>query len=292
MEHGVRSPERTGTTRLPDGRRLGWAQWGPDSGTPVFFFSGAAMGRSMGFGAQAVAKLGVRLIGVERPGLGFSSPKPGRTLNDWAADIRDLASALALPGFSIVAFSQGAPFALACAAAGLPQAVAVVSGQDDFNAPETAALLHPDVAGMVRRVAEDSAGFEATFAGMANPDILWKLITGHSGDVDLALYTLPPFESCYRRALREGFAQGGQGYARDLALAMGRWPFDLSRIQVPVELWYGGKDTSIVHSPDHGDVLSKRIPTARRHFLPEAGGGLLWTHSEDILESVLPPGRR
>jgi pimeloyl-ACP methyl ester carboxylesterase len=291
MEHGVRSPERTGTTRLPDGRMLGWAQWGPDSGTPVLYFSGAAMGRSMGFGAQAVARLGVRLIGVERPGLGASSPRPGRTLNDWAEDIQHLASALALPGFSIVAFSQGAPFALACAAAGLPQAVALVSGQDDFTAPETAALLHPDVAGMVQRVAADTAGFEATFAGMANADILWKLITGHSADVDLALYTTPHFEACYRRALREGFAQGGQGYARDLALAMGRWPFELSRIQVPIELWYGGKDTSIVHSPDHGAILSRRIPTARRHFLPEAGGGVLWTHAEDILKSVLPPSR-
>jgi pimeloyl-ACP methyl ester carboxylesterase len=268
MNHGVKAPERTGATRLPDGRVLGWAQWGSDSGTPVLFFSGAAMGRSLGFGAEAVARLGVRLISVDRPGLGASTPKPGRTLNDMVTDVRHLASALALPGFSIVAFSQGAPFGLACAAAGLPQAVAVVSGQDDFNAPDTAALLHPDVEGMVRRVGEDPAGFES-----------------------LALYTTPGFESAYRRALREGFAQGGQGYARDLALAMGRWPFDVARIQVPVELWYGGKDTSIVHSPDHGALLSRRIPTARLHLLPEAGGSLLWTHAEDILKSVLPSAR-
>jgi pimeloyl-ACP methyl ester carboxylesterase len=292
MNHGVKTPECTGATRLPDGRLLGWAQWGSDSGTPVLFFSGAAMGRSLGFGAEAVARLGVRLISVERPGLGASTPKPWRTLDDMATDIQHLASALALPHFSIVAFSQGAPFAFACAAAGLPQAVAVVSGQDDFNAPDIAPLLHPDVAGMVRRVAEDPAGFEATFAGMANADILWKLITGHSSDVDLAVYTTPGFEACYRRALREGFAQGGQGYARDLALAMGRWPFDVAHLQVPVELWYGGKDTSIVHSPDHGATLSRRIPTARLHLLPEAGGSVLWTHAEDILKSVLAPVRR
>ncbi|MCY1032462.1 alpha/beta hydrolase [Corallococcus sp. BB11-1] len=289
--HGVGEPERLEEARLPDGRNLGWAQWGPADGVPVLFFSGAAMGRSLGFGADVLARLGVRLISVDRPGLGASSPSPERTLNDWVTDIRHLASALALPRFGIVGFSQGAPFALACAAAGLPSAVAVVSGQDDLNASELAGMLHPDVAGMVRRAVEEPATFEATFAGMGNAEVLWKLITGTSSAVDLAVYTSPGFEPAYRRALEEGFSQGARGYARDLTLAMGRWPFDLGRIQVPVALWYGGHDTSIVHSPDHGAVLARRIPTASRHLLPEAGGSLLWTHAADILESLLRSGR-
>lgn len=292
MDHGVREPERLGETRLPDGRMLGWAQWGPEDGTPVLFFSGAAMGRSLGFGAQVLAGLGVRLISVDRPGLGASSPRPGRTLNDQATDIRHLVSALALQRFGIVGFSQGAPFALACAAAGLPSAVAVVSGQDDLNAPELATLLHPDVAGMVRRATEDAAGFEAMFAGLGNAEVLWKLITGTSSAVDLAVYTAPGFESAYRRALQEGFSQGAAGYARDLTLAMGRWPFDLGGIRAPVALWYGEHDTSIVHSPDHGAVLARRIPTASRHVVPGAGGSLLWTHAGDILESLMRSGLR
>ena len=74
---------------LPDGRRLGWAEWGPADGEPVLFFGGAAMGRSIGFGADALEGLGVRLISVERPGLGASDPQPGRTLGDWPrADAR------------------------------------------------------------------------------------------------------------------------------------------------------------------------------------------------------------
>ncbi|WP_211194169.1 alpha/beta fold hydrolase [Pyxidicoccus fallax] len=265
---------------------LGWAQWGPEEGTPVLYFSGAAMGRSLGFGADVLEKLGVRLISVDRPGLGTSSPSPTRTLNDHAEDIRNLASALALRDFGVVGFSMGAPFALACAAAGLPKAVAVVSGQDDLNHPALAGLLHPDVAGMLRAIAQDPAGFEASFAGMANADLLWKLITGTSSAIDLAVYTAPVFETAFKQALQEGFSQGSQGYAHDLILAMGRWPFDVASIQVPVDLWYGGHDTSTVHSPDHGAVLAGRIPTARRHLLPEAGGALLWTHAEDILASL------
>ena len=73
MEYGIAEPERLGTTDLPDGRRLGWAQWGPADGRPVLFFSGAAMGRALGFGTDVLDRHGIRLIAVDRPGLGASA---------------------------------------------------------------------------------------------------------------------------------------------------------------------------------------------------------------------------
>lgn len=35
------TPARLGETRLPDGRLLGWAEWGPQEGTPVLLCPGA-----------------------------------------------------------------------------------------------------------------------------------------------------------------------------------------------------------------------------------------------------------
>ncbi|MEV0972630.1 alpha/beta fold hydrolase [Microtetraspora glauca] len=292
MSHGVCPPDLLGATDLPDGRTLGWARWGAPDGTPVLFFSGAAMGRSLGFGADVLGRLGVRLIAVDRPGLGASGPRPGRTLDDWASDVAHLAERLDLPDFGIVGFSQGAPFALACAAAGLPKAVAVVSGQDDLTHPAFAELLDPGVAGLLHAVAADPEGFEATFAQDADAEMMWRLVIGTSSDADLAVYTEPAFAAAYRTALEEGFRQGPAGYVRDLVLAFGRWPFDPALIAVPVDLWYGGHDTSTVHSPDHGAEMSRRVPASRRHLLPEAGGSLLWTHAEEILASLLDTLRR
>ncbi len=291
MDDRVAEPTRLGTTELPDGRRLGWAQWGPEDGAPVLFFSGAAMGRSLGFGADAVDRHGVRLIAIERPGLGASDPEPGRTLTDWPRDVDQLAAALGLSGLGIVGFSQGAPFALACAAAGIPNAVSIVSGTDDLQHPAFADRLNPDVASLLRAVAADPAEVEASFGCTANPEVMWSLIIGSSSDVDRAVYTSPAFEAAFRRALDEGFARGAAGYARDLGLAMGRWPFDLAEIKAPVDLWYGQRDTSPVHSPDRGATLARRIRTARRHLLPEAGGSLLWTHADEILASLLAASR-
>ncbi|AXB44265.1 alpha/beta fold hydrolase [Amycolatopsis albispora] len=263
------------------GRRLNRTEWGPADGYPVLFFSGAAMGCGLGFGTDLVWSRGIRLISVERPGLGESGPEPGRTLDSWVEDVR----ALGLPSFSIVAFSQGAPFGLACAAAGLCSSLAIVSGQDELRSFGDA--LAPEVARLIRSVDEDPAAFEAAFAN-ADADGMWELIAGMSSPVDLAVYSEPTFARAYRSALEEGFRQGGAGYARDLVLALSPWPFAVEDIRVPVHLCYGAHDTSPVHSPDLGETLARRIPGAARHVFPDGGGSILWTHAAEILDSIKP----
>ncbi|MBW5423976.1 alpha/beta fold hydrolase, partial [Streptomyces sp. BG9H] len=277
MDYGVREPERLGETKLPDGRRLGWAEWGPADGTPVLLCPGAATSRWLGFGGDVVEAAGVRLISVDRPGLGASDPAPGRTLTDWATDIRHLGQERALTALLTVGFSQGAPFALALAAHGLVDAVAVVSGSDELAHPRFAHSLNPQVRDMVNAVAADPDTAEASFAGFGSADTLWELITTTSPDTDLAVYTDPVFQHAFRRAMAEAFTQGPAGYARDTVLAMARWPFDPADLTVPVDLWYGGQDTSPTHSPDLGESLTRALPNPTHHLLPTAGGSLLWT---------------
>jgi pimeloyl-ACP methyl ester carboxylesterase len=287
MSVKVDDPVRLGWSGLPGGRALGWAEWGPQDGTPVLLCPGAATSRWLGFGADVLDDLGVRLVSVDRPGLGASDPAPGRTLEDWADDVRHLAADRRLDGLAVVGFSQGAPFALACAAAGLATAAALVSGTDELAAPGFADALIPQVRGMVEAVADDPAAAEASFAGFGDPETMWKIAIEGSSAVDREVYLRPDFERAYRRAMAEAFSQGPAGYARDTVLSMGRWPFDLADVAVPVDLWYGPHDASPVHSPDLGATLARRLPSARRNVVTGAGGSLLWTHSEEILRSLL-----
>lgn len=283
----IRAPERVGAVTLADGRALGWAQWGPPDGWPVLFFSGAAMGRTLGFGADGLERRGVRLIAVDRPGIGASDPAPARTLGRWADDVRQLVAALDARDHGLVAFSMGAPFGLACAAAGLPRAVAIVSGQDDLHDPAIAALLDPRLREMAAAAAADPTGFAAGFAAQASPELIWSLAITGSAEVDLAVYTDASFSKAYRACLEEGFAQGAGGYALDFALAAGRWPFAPERIAVPVDLWYGARDSSTVHSPDHGARMARRIRGSFRHLVGDAGASLLWTSSDQILAALV-----
>ncbi|MFF8099880.1 alpha/beta hydrolase [Streptomyces sp. NPDC016640] len=286
MDYGVQEPARLGRTRLPDGRLLGWAEWGPADGTPVLVCPGAATSRWLGFGGGVVGSAGIRLINVDRPGLGASDPAPGRTLTSWATDIRHLIRERGLRTPSAVGFSQGAPFALALAANGLVNAVAVVSGSDELAHPRFAHSLSPQVRDLVDAVAADPGAAEVSFAEFGSTDALWDLIIMASPEADRAVYTDPVFQHAFRRAMDEAFSQGPAGYARDTVLAMGRWPFDPADIAVPVDLWYGQQDTSPVHSPDLGESLARVIPKATRHLLPAAAGALLWTHADAVLRSL------
>lgn len=280
-------PLRRGTTALPDGRRLGWGEWGPEEGAVVLYCPGAGMSARLGFGGALLDEREVRLIAIERPGLGRSDPAPGRTLSDFVEDVRALIAARGLGTPSIVGFSAGAPFALACAAAGVVSSVAVVSGTDELA---SAASLVPEVRALIERVGESPAEAEAYFAGMSAETLL-AMVTEMSSEDDRAVYGAPAFTRAYAEALTEGFAQGAAGYARDTVLSMSPWPFELSRIAAPVALWYGERDASPVHSPDRGASLCRRIPGAHRHLL-DAGGALLWTHARAILTSLLEGSAR
>ncbi|MFB6712674.1 MULTISPECIES: alpha/beta fold hydrolase [unclassified Streptomyces] len=281
----VIDPVRSGTEQLPGGRQLGWAEWGPVDGVPVLLSPGAATSRHLGFGHDAVAGLGVRLISLDRPGLGASSPLPGRTFGDFADDIRAFAALRGLDRPLMVGNSQGAPFALACAAAGVVGALAVVSGADEVAAPRFADALLDDLRGLVDLAVSDPAAAEKVFAGFT-AQAMWDMVMSGSPECDLVVYQQPAFAAAYRRALDEAFAQGAAaGYARDTVLAMGRWDIELSDIAVPVDLWYGEEDTS--HSPDRGAGLAARIPGAVRHMVPDAGGAVLWTHAEQVLSTLL-----
>lgn len=97
--------------RLPDGRKVGYQEYGDREGSPVFFFHGW-IGSRLDFAPNdSIAReLGARVIAVDRPGCGSSDFKERRQLLDWPADVSDLADALGFDRFSICRHSFGAPF--------------------------------------------------------------------------------------------------------------------------------------------------------------------------------------
>jgi hypothetical protein len=88
---------------LPDGRVLGFAEYGSPDGYPIIFFHGWPSSRLEGRGAHKLAKQhGVRVICPDRPGFGLSTFQPGRRIADWPADVKALASHVGLSRFGIL----------------------------------------------------------------------------------------------------------------------------------------------------------------------------------------------
>ena len=211
---------------------------------------------------------------------------PGRTFDDWVADVRQFASTQSLTSASVVGFSQGAPFALALAAAGWSKSVAIVAGQDDLTNPGMLPLVSKDVLGFLEAIHRDPDGVERELLRM-DPDAMMRMILDSASSFDRAVYTASMFRVALRRAVERGLLGGAAGYARDTVLALDVWRFDVATIAVPVDLWYGEHDFRPVHSPDLGASLEQRIPTARRHIVSNGGGSLPWTHGREILVALL-----
>lgn len=280
-------PRSTHSLRVDGSRRVGWAEWGPPQGRPVLFCTGAGLSSSLGFGAHVLDELGVRLLCVDRAGLGRSDPDPDKTLDSYARDVARVLESQGIERPAVVGYSQGAPFAVALGGAGVASALALVAGTDELSHPRLRHRLAPDVIRLIDAIAADPAGFEASFAERADAESMWTLILSMSSAVDRALYEHPDFASVFRQSLAEGFAQGPGGYVRDLVLASSPWPTAPERVSVPVHLWYGELDSSPVHSPDFGQTLCARFPSATLHTLPDEGSALLWTRSREILAELV-----
>ena len=90
-------------------------------------------------------RLGIRLIGVDRPGYGASTRKAGRSLMDVVDDVMLLCRALKLDRFAVLGYSAGGPYALACAYR-FPQIIrrcAVVGSLPPLDHGQAFRALHP-----------------------------------------------------------------------------------------------------------------------------------------------------
>lgn len=270
----------------PSGRLLTGTVSGSESAPPVLYIAGAATGRSMRFGVSALVAGKMRLLTMDRPGLGGSTHDPGRTVKSTAEDYRIFAtSVLGLERpFSVVANSQGALFGLAMAAAGWTAHLTLVSPADEVAHPAVHDLIPEDAQELVRLVAHrrDSA---AQLLESMNAATMEQMVLEGASAVDRACYSHPSFLTDYRTALREGFAQEGRGYVQDTLMAMSPWPLEWTSLRCPVHILFGAEDRS--HSPDLGEHLGQRIPEAHRRVVDGAGGALLWSHTAFVLEACL-----
>ena len=104
------------TIQLRDGRKMGSAVVGPDDGFPILHCHGSGSSRlEARLLAEAATEVEVRLIGLDRPGIGCSDPKADYRLLDWPDDVEEVADQLGIERFAIEGVSAGGPYALACA---------------------------------------------------------------------------------------------------------------------------------------------------------------------------------
>jgi pimeloyl-ACP methyl ester carboxylesterase len=278
-------------TRLPDGRALGYAEYGDPEGRAVLFFPGAPSSRLLHPPEEPTRALGVRLIAVERPGFGLSDFQPGRTLLDWPDDVIAFADALRLDRFPVVGISAGGPYAAACAYR-IPQrvtAAAIISAVGPFDRPEVIEEM-PKVRRLGAKVARRAPWLLRSLLWLVsnphrNPDKFYEHIISGNSEEDRALLTRPEMKSMLMQNYLEATRAWMRGFARESIIVSNAWGFRLEDITIPVYLWHGEEDLNVPLSAAW--YMAEAIPNCRVTFLPGEGHWLILTYWDRILAELI-----
>jgi pimeloyl-ACP methyl ester carboxylesterase len=266
------------TVRTPDGRTLAVEESGDPGGRPILVHMGTPNSRLL-YGpimADAAAR-GLRLISYDRPGYGGSSPQPGRTVADCAADVRTICAELGIGRLATWGISGGGPHVLACAAL-LPDLVTAAASLAS-PAPYGAEGLDY-FAGMGQENVDDFSLFltdEDAARAKAERD-REELLATSPEDAAKAIESLltPTDAAALRGELAEyltasqqaGLAPGIEGWFDDNCTVR-PWGFDLAGITVPVLLLHGRQDMFVPFG--HGEWLAAHIPGVEARLLDDDG---------------------
>ena len=291
----LRPPRLEGAIRLGAGRKLGYAEFGPATGRVVFWFHGTPGARRQVPPAarEAAWAQGLRVIGVERPGIGASTPHVHEAVVGWARDVEILADGLGIERFGVVGLSGGGPYALACAHE-LPErvvAAAVLGGVAPSVGDEAAAGgvagLAPWFVPLIRLgrapLGRAMRGVTRALEPLADPatDLFLRLLPPG----DRRVFSDPLMRQMFHDDLTRGGRRGMQAMFIDAILFGRPWGFSLRGIRVPVRFWHGDADT--ITPLAHAQHMVALVPGAQLRIRPEEGhlGALDATH--EVFDAIL-----
>ncbi|HXR35477.1 MAG TPA: alpha/beta hydrolase [Candidatus Binataceae bacterium] len=237
--------------RLGDGRRFSFAQYGDPRGRPLLYFHGMPGSRHEGAVIDAPARgCGLRVIAPDRPGMGESDFKRGRTLLGWAADIAELAGYLGVRRFGVAGTSGGGPYALAAAYALADRLdfAADIAGWGPLGETGLRAGF-----GRLQRVVfrlADHAPFviralfmlTARAARRRSSEGYRKVMDRYSCAADKAMLADSAVVEFMVANQGESFRQGSRGPALDALLIYRGWGFAPEQITIPVHFFHGTTD--------------------------------------------------
>jgi pimeloyl-ACP methyl ester carboxylesterase len=272
MLHRDQPPRPTleGSVAVRGGRRLSFAEYGPRRGPAIVWMHGTpGARRQIPLGARAFAEEhGIRIVGVDRPGVGSSTPHLYDNVLDWTGDLELLADALGIDTLHVIGLSGGGPYALAAGAAlpgrvlgvGVLGGVAPTRGVDaaDGGAMQLAVRLAP-LLGLTRV----PVGLALTTAirvvkPLAGPALDLYAALQPSGDK--LLLSRPEFKAMFLDDLLNGSRFQTSAPLADLVLFTRDWGFELSEVKVPVRWWHGDADHIVPFR--HGRHVVDRLPDA------------------------------
>jgi pimeloyl-ACP methyl ester carboxylesterase len=275
----ISPPRYEGVISLAQRRRLGFAEFGAPHGRAVLWFHGTPGGkRQIPPAARTLAvERDIRLIGIDRPGIGLSSSHRYDSLLDYADDIAVLCDHLGIDRFGLVGLSGGGPYVLACAAA-MPErvvagcvlgGVAPVRGEEGINGGMIdLAARFDDVLEVVHRPM--GSALHLLVRGLSPAaDTAFDLFVRFLPEGDQVVMSRPEIKEMFLDDLLLASRGGFRALLYDALLFSRPWGFNLRDITVPIHFLQGDSDTFV--PLEHGQHQADLVPGATLSIRPTEG---------------------
>ena len=295
MAVAIARPKLEGNIAVGDDRQIGFAEFGDPQGRAVFWLHGTpGARRQIPMEARVYAEQRqIRLIGVDRPGIGSSSPYQYDTVFAFAEDLRTIADTLGIDRFEVIGLSGGGPYTLACAAAmpdrvvaaGVLGGVAPVRGADAIGGGVstliTAAAPVVEVAGAPLRLV--ASQLIRLIRPVAEPALY--AYARISPEADRQLLVRPEFKAMFLDDLLNGSRKQLAAPFADVVVFARDWGFRLDEVKVPIRWWHGDRDHIVPF--EHGQHVVSRLPDAQLTHLPGESHLAGLGRAEEILGTMV-----
>jgi len=292
----ITPPRYEGRVSVREGRVLGVAEFGPATADQnVVWFHGTPGARRQvpEAGRRLADQRGVRIIGIDRPGVGLSTPHLYESLHDFTDDLAVALDKLGIDRFSTVGLSGGAPYALACAhffgdrvpSVGILGGVVPSGGEEGVGGGLVS--LGTRFKPLLPILAEPLGALLTTFVRVARPiaSPALDLYARFAPEGDRQVLAVPENKEMFIDDILNSGRHGMRAAAYDAILFTRSWGFSVRDLKVPVTWWQGDEDNIVPLA--HAEHIVQLIPGAELRVRPGDGhlGGL--GIAEEVLDTVL-----
>lgn len=292
----ITPPRYEGRVTVGGDRVLGIAEFGaPHADQNVVWFHGTPGARRQipEPARQLADKLGVRIIGIDRPGVGMSTPHRYGAMVDFVDDLELAMDRLGVERFSTVGLSGGAPYALATAFAlrdrvptvGILGGVVPAAGEEaiDGGLVSLATRFRPLLPLMV----EPLGAMLQSVARLARPigTPFLNLYARSSPPADREVLTADEHREMFLDDIYNSGRRGMRAALLDAILFARPWGFSVREVHQPVTWWQGDDDNIVPLA--HAQHIVPLLPNGELRVLPGAGHLAGFGIADEVLDTVL-----